>query len=138
MAKAQSMRAFGAMVLAEPYGQHFQQPAFVTGAEGVVGLDTVENDHPVGLVGVFVHIHGKAVRPLPHLHHFHAGEDGAARAFFRHAQFVDQGQLPLGGCAAVAAHGRHDEGFGPAFLEGIHNSPDYGSQGCLLYTSRCV
>ena len=111
---APRMAGFGPRLLAQPDRKHLGQPAFVRRAERSMRLDPVEQDNPIGGIGMAVHPHRHAVVEHADLIGLHRRADFATEALFGHAQFRQQRGLPLCGGAAVAAHGGHDKGMRPA------------------------
>ena len=107
----------GPLMLAEPDQHHLVQTALDLPGERRVRLDPSHDDDVVGLIGVLVEKNGHAVIGLGNLHHLHRRADGRAGVLFGDSVPLDDGALSLCGAAAVAPHGRHDEGFGPGSLE---------------------
>ena len=82
-----------------------------------VGLDLVEEDDAVRLVGVLVAVDGEAVVQRGDADDLHGGEHGNLQIFLGDAELLEMLLLALAGGAGVAAHGREDEGLGAPGLE---------------------
>ena len=104
-------------------GHHLQDARLVGPAEVGVRLDPVEQDDPVGLVGVPVEVDREADRVGPEDHRVHLGPDFHAHLGFGDPVAGQELALAFGGRAAVAAHRGDDEGPEAEFLEGIDRGP---------------
>ena len=125
------MSDVGAVLLAQADGHHLHQAALVLPLKSGVGLDAVDHDNAVGLMGVLidVHIHAPYVADL---HRLHGREDGAAHALLGDAVARENAALALIGGAAVTAHGGDQERLGPQLPDQAHDLP--GDQlGCWTH-----
>ena len=116
------------LVFTQADGGHLHQAALYAGAEVRVGFDPVDEHHTVGLRGDPVHVHGHPVLRLPDLDDLHGGTYRGTAKFFRHAQGLQDLDLPLCRGPAVAAHRRHYEGLRLHLLQDL----DEGAQN-LIY-----
>ena len=84
--EAEHMGGVGAFLFAKADGDHLHQAALVGTAESVVRLDAIDHDNAVGLVGMLVHQHRKAVIQNAEFDDVHGGNNRAAGARFGHSQ----------------------------------------------------
>ncbi len=98
-----------AIVLAQADEHHLHQAAFDIADEAGMRLDAVADDDVIGVEGVLIEVDGKALGGFADDHRVHAGPNRAPAKRFGDAVAGQDANLLLGGSAAVAAHGRHDE-----------------------------
>src|SRR5262249_17798659 len=104
-------------VLAQADEHHLEQAALDGPVEGGVRLDACDDADVVGLAGVLVEVDRVALAGRADLDDLHRRLDGRADGLLGDAVALDDLALPLGGAAAVAAHGGHEEGFGAEGLQ---------------------
>ena len=117
----------GTVVLAQPDQHHFHEAAFDFSREERMGLHPIADHHVVGLVGLLVEMDREALGGPADLHGIHAGPDGAAAEGLGYSVGLKDIALSPGGCAAVAAHGRDDEGAGAELPEMPHGGLEYAA-----------
>jgi hypothetical protein len=100
----------GAVCLAEADGRHLAEAALDRSPEAGVRLDAPDHDDPVGAGGAGVHVDRHALWRAAEDDRLHRRADLDAEAGRRDAVAGQHLALPLGRPAAVAAHGRDDEG----------------------------
>ena len=86
-------------------------------------LDAIDDADPVGLGSDPVAPDGQT-ESLASLDDVHAGPERAAHGRLRDAVVRQDLELALRGGAAVAAHGREDEGLRAECLQMVHHRPD--------------
>ena len=113
-----------ALALAQPHGQHLEQPALPLGAKRGVGLDAVDDQNAVGLRGEAVEEDRHAVGRFADLHGLHVALDGQAQRRRPQPVALQHLALAFGRAAAVAAHGRHQERLGATRSDGVDQRGD--------------
>ena len=118
----------GAFLLAQPDGQHLHEAAADRALEVRVWLHPVDHHDVVGAEGVSVEIDRKPVRGLAETRRLDVGADGTSRRRLVDAVVLQYPALAFRRRSAVAAHGRHDEGFQAGLCQGgdhaLHDGRD--------------
>ena len=109
----------GAVALAQADDQHLEDARLVGPAEVGVRLDPVEQDDPVGRVGVPVEVDRQADGVGPEDHGVHLGPDLDAHRLGGDPVAGQQLALAFGRRAAVAPHRGDDEGLEAHLLQGV-------------------
>ena len=95
-----------------------------------MGFDAAADQHVIGLAGRAIDVQGKPFGRTAHDRGFHARTDRAADRCLGDAVRLQHLPLAFGRAAAVAAHGRHEERFGPQRAEMFRGRPqDHGDVG---------
>ena len=118
----------GTVVFAHAHAKHLGETALQRAFEFGVGFDAVEADGMIrrpyiaGIENRHVIIHGgDGFRR-------HGGPHRSATGGFRNTQVGQDRGLSLGGGAAMAAHGRHDEGMGSDVLQPLASCSNHRRQ----------
>lgn len=114
------MAVFRALLLAETDNRHFGDAAFNGAAEGRVGLYAVDDNDGVRLKQMGRHPDGIAVFGVADVGDLHGGKDRRTHGGLVDAEGIQNFRLSLRCGAAVASHGRHDEGVGLPLLHNVH------------------
>ena len=120
--EAQLVADVGPLLFAHADHDHLHEPAFAGAAEGDVRFDAIHHGDPIGLGRKPVDVHREPVRGYADLDRLHARADGGSDGLLGDAHAGQHVALSFGGGAAVAAHGREEEGFAPG-------APDLGCNG---------
>ena len=114
-----------AFVLAQADEHHLVQAAFDFADKVGVWLDAANDGHVVGFERVLVEKDGDAVFSRAHLYGLHGRLDRCASVLLGDAVAFDDSLLRLGDAAAVAAHGRNEEGLEAEGFELGHETFDH-------------
>ena len=87
-------------------------------------LNAVDQDDAIAFTGIFVDIDRKAAGGRADLIDFHRGQNRSTDGFFGNSVAAKNFHLSFGGSAAVAAHGRDQNGLAALFLDKFGNRTD--------------